>query len=499
MCKKENSAVDLIKKMLNEMRHRGPDDVGVLINNEVIHANSLKTLNLREKQSFMSIGSSRLAILDHYKGPQPIKGCKDFFIALNGEIYNYQELKKELTGHGLTKSIDTEVVIHLFEEQMNKFDLIESIKRTLGYLDGMYAFAIVFKDRIIVSRDPVGIKPLYLVENNDLIAFASERKALWRLGMTDGIFPLNPGSFAIIGRKGIQFYKGIGLKEANPLKINLEDTKKNLLSLLISSIKKMVKYQKLGILFSGGLDSSLIAYIANNLKVNIELFCASLDGFDDKQNAFRGAKRIGLPLNFYELTVKDIEKCLPKILYAIEEPNPMNLSIAIPIYFATKLARKKSFKVVLSGQGSDEIFAGYSRYVKILENEGYQKLHQILCQDISNIANKNLQRDDGASMANGVEVRVPFLDLKLLNYSMSIPPKFKIKKVNSNYVRKYILRSLAKSLNLPDEIINQKKTAVQYGSGTWKTLKALAEKNGHDNVQKYLNEEFEKILRDFHN
>ncbi|MCW3976122.1 MAG: hypothetical protein NWE86_07770, partial [Candidatus Bathyarchaeota archaeon] len=162
ICKKENNAADIILKMLNEMRHRGPDGVGVLINKEIFRAKSLNELDLNGKKSCFSIGSSRLAILDHYEGTQPIKGCKDIFIILNGEIYNCLGLLKELAHHRLTKSIDTEVIIHLFEEQLKKYDLIESVKRTLRYLDGMYAFAIALEDKIIISRDPVGIKPLYL-------------------------------------------------------------------------------------------------------------------------------------------------------------------------------------------------------------------------------------------------------------------------------------------------------------------------------------------------
>jgi asparagine synthase (glutamine-hydrolysing) len=102
-------------------------------------------------------------------------------------------------------------------------------------------------------------------------------------------------------------------------------------------------------------------------------------------------------------------------------------------------------------------------------------------------------------MANGIEIRLPFLDFELINYAMRIQPEFKIKKINSYYVRKYILRSLAKSLNLPEEIITRKKTALQYGSGSWKALKILAKKNGYDTVQIYLHEEFAKILKNSYN
>ena len=485
--------------MLNEMKHRGPDDVEVLIDQELVHGRSVDELNLKEKKVHIGIGTSRLATSNDYEGIQLIKGCKDFFIILNGEIYNHQEFPNVLKSYSLATPIDIKVIIHIFEEQLKKYDLIEVIKRTLRCLYGMYIIAIAQKDRIIVLRDPVGIKPLYLAENNALIAFASERKALWKIGITNDILSLQPGNFAIINREGIRYHKGSSLKEESPLKIKFEEAQRNLLSLLAGAVKKLVKIKKLGVLFSGGLDSYLVAHIASNLGTNVELFCSSFNEYRDKQNALSGAKSIGLPLHLYQLTLNEIEKSLPKILFAIEDPSPTNLSIAIPIYFATKLAKERSFRILLSGQGSDEIFGGYAKYESILENEGYQKLHHRLYQDIFNIANRNLQRDDGASMANGVEIRLPFLDFELINYAMRIPPEFKIKQINSNYVRKYILRSLAKSLNLPEEIVTRKKTAVQYGSGSLKALKILAKKNGYDSLQTYLQEEFANIMKNYHN
>ncbi len=259
------------------------------------------------------------------------------------------------------------------------------------------------------------------------------------------------------------------MKKANLLQLH---------DLLVKSIKKMIGNLKFGVLFSGGLDSYLIAHIARVLDANVELFCSGFEGTRDITNAINGAEMIDLPLHIYELDLEEVKEYLPKILFAIEEPNPVNLSIAIPLFFSIRLAKKKSVKIILSGQGSDEIFGGYAKYEKIVKQWGYGKLHERLWQDVLKIADRNLQRDDAASMANAVEIRAPFLDLELLKYAMTVPPEYKIKKSNSNYIRKYILRSVAKSLNIPKDVVNRSKVAAQYGSGAWKFLNILAQKNG---------------------
>ena len=151
----------------------------------------------------------------------------------------------------------------------------------------------------------------------------------------------------------------------------------------------------------------------------------------------------------------------------------MDLSIAVPIFFATRLAKEEGIKVMLSGQGADEIFGGYFKYEKVTIENGHSYLHDKLWEDVLNLSSKNLERDDAASMANAIEVRYPFLDVNFINYAMRIPPEFKIK-LDSKEPRKHILRLIAKNIGLPDEIIYRPKIAAQFGSGSQKEIERIA-------------------------
>ena len=479
LSKKGDNVSKIIVDMLKITEHRGPDGVGICIGRKVTSAKSPEKIDTDELGSNIGMGCAILNTLTEERLEKPIMSYKDYFIVFNGEINNHQEfVRKFCKVDEVKRFTDGKIILCIFDDFLKKYDLIKAVRKTLDLIDGIYSFAIIVHDKLIIARDPVGTKPLYFGENGRLIIFASERKALWAIGITNEIYSLKPGNFAIISRDGIFNFRGSILKKKPPFKMTFKKSRNGVSERLLKSMEKLTKYKKLGALFSGGLDSYLIAYYAKSLGVDIELFCCGFEGSKDVLNAVDSADKIDLPLHVYELDLYEIEEYLPRILYAIEERNPMNLSIAIPIFFSTRLAKKRSIRVMLSGQGSDEMFGGYARYESIVTNQGYQGLYEQLWRDIMNIADKNLQRDDAASMANGVEIRSPYLDFGLIEYAMKIPSEYKIRRKKSNYVRKYILRSVAKNLGIPKDVVNRTKIATQYGSGSWKALQKLARKNG---------------------
>jgi len=477
--KRSEIVVDIIIDMLRATTISDPDRVGICVDNKISSANNLEELDVSRVESHIGLGYAIIHTLTDYEYGHPIASNKKYSIVFDGVINNTAQLVEKF---GLqdkyTKFSISEIMLQIFELYLKKFDLLETVGEVMKIVDGNYSFVIVSNDKLVLARDPIGTKPIFIGKKDGLIAFASERKALWILGITKNIRSLKSGHFVIISKDGISDYEGNILEKNIPIELTFEEASKGISTLLLKSVENLTKYKKIGALFSGGLDSYLITHIAKNFGIDIELFCCGFKGSRDIINAAESARKISLPLQIYELTLDEIETHLPKILYIIEDRNPLNLSISIPIFFSARLAKEQSFRILLSGQGSDEIFGGYAKYENIVKNQGYSKLNQQLYQDIIDIAEKNLQRDTFASLANGVEITSPFLNQKLINYAIKIPPEYKIRRENSGYIRKFILRSIAKNLGVPKDIADRIKIAIQYGSDSWKALQKLAKKNG---------------------
>ena len=206
----------------------------------------------------------------------------------------------------------------------------------------------------------------------------------------------------------------------------------------------------------------------------------------DIKFARKAAHAMGLPLKVRTVDVGDVRKYTKLVLNAIEEFNIMKLGVGMPSYIASEMGHFDGLKVMLSGQGADELFGGYHRYLKFYEEKG-EKTQQDLKTDILNLYHVNLQRDDAVTMANSIELRVPFLDMNVINLAMDIPMKYKINSYNDN-LRKCILREVAKELGVPDEIVKRPKKAAQYGSGIHKILvkKVLKDDNYKNKLKEYL-------------
>lgn len=259
---------------------------------------------------------------------------------------------------------------------------------------------------------------------------------------------------------------------------------KKLKELLENAVKKTCFENKIGVIFSGGLDSGIIAFLAKKFS-NVTAYCVGVENSNDVlhvKNLVNKVKEFKIKIKIFD--IEEVKKILPKILKIVEDKNPTQISCAIPIYFASREANKDKIKVMLIGQGGDELFGGYNRYLKHVENE--KKLEKILLEDVENIYRDNLNRDVLVCKHNGIELRAPYMDEELKNFSLKIPIKLKIKEIKDGefsscidivnkkkFVRKYILRKVAEEIELPKEIINRRKKAMQYGSGSWKILKKL--------------------------
>ena len=471
-------------EMLKILKHRGKDGSGVFISGKSSYG-SLDNINIPEGN--FALGHNLLSIVGT-EGLQPL--IKDKFVLIcNGEIYNFQKLKQEFNLQTDSDS-DCEIIIALIKK-FHHGSLWHAVNKTIKYLDGDYAFAIYDGNNLAVLRDPLGVKPVYfgLDEDKNLKAFASERKALWKIGINH-VKTLPPGYMlynwkmrevdynlkSIVESSGIKFNAGLGKKTGGELKDYL---KFKLNESLVSAVEKRIKnLSELGIMFSGGIDSTLLAHLSSNLGVEPILYSVGHEDSADFKFAQKTAHDMGLTLHQQNLNQDDVRDYLPLVLNAIEEFNLMKLGVGMPAYVSSEMAGDDGIKVILSGQGADELFAGYHRYLEIYKRKG-ENAKNDLKNDIFNLYQVNLQRDDAVTMANGVELRVPYLDLDVINIAMNIPMKYKVNSVE-DHLRKCILREVARDLGVLQYNVQRPKKAAQYGSGIDKMLRRVLKEENMD-------------------
>ena len=426
-----------LHNMLISMKHRGPDGSGTFIDNKAVYGN-LNTLKIHEGS--FGLGHNLLSIVG-CEGSQPLIN-ENLVLVCNGEIYNYRELKYQFRDDFKSDS-DCEIILSLIK-RFHTGSLCDAVTKTVEYLDGDYAFAVSDGKDFAAVRDPLGVKPLYFGEDEDqnIFAFASERKALWNIDI-DNVKTLSPDSM-IYNKKILKFNDKIN--EIMNLKTNdsndyftFQGLKKTLKNNLIESVKKRVRgLSEVGILFSGGIDSTIIAKITADFGINVILYSVGREDSIDLKFAKETAEAMNLPLKTKKVDMDDVRKYLIPVLDAIEEFNIMKIGVGMPAYIAAEVAHQDGLKVMLSGQGADELFGGYHRYLKFYEEKG-ERAQEDLKEDILNLYHVNLQRDDAVTMANSIELRVPYLDLDIINTAMNIPMKYKINGKDDN-LRKCILR-----------------------------------------------------------
>lgn len=425
-----------IQKMLNQIVHRGPDGQGIK--------------NLAKG----TLGHTRLAIIDVEGGHQPM-GFDKTWIAFNGEIYNYRELaRRYLADVPLKTHSDTEVLIHLYRKLGTK---------CVELLRGMYAFAIMQSDELFMARDPLGIKPLYCGENNGAFYFASEIKALSLV--TDEVREFPAGHWYHSQKGWHSFY------EVTTTPQNIKD-EPQALEAIHETLAKAVQMRLIadvpvGISLSGGLDSSIIAMLANQGTEHLHSFAVGMEGSEDLKAARKMAKILGTRHHEKIYTEKEMQDALPKVIYHLESFDPALVRSAIPNFFLAKMA-SQYVKVILTGEGADEIYAGYD-YLRSYQNP--EMLQKEMVGITTALHNTNLQRADRVAMAFGLEARVPFLDMKSVEMGLGLPAKWK---VHEGRQAKFLLRHAFRD-KLPKDIVNRPKQKFSKGAGSSDVIAQTAE------------------------
>ncbi|HEU4605344.1 MAG TPA: asparagine synthase (glutamine-hydrolyzing) [Nitrososphaera sp.] len=489
LSKSGENVVPLVGTMLSCMVNRGPDGAGLVANGQIVKSNSIATMQsqFQKVSADSALGHTRLAIVGGTCGAQPFSSCDGrLVLEHNGEIYNYKEIRKKLEKrHKFTTTTDSEVIVHMLEDHLRKNSLLGAIKKTVAELDGVYALAIqdTQTGETALVRDRIGVRQLYYADTKDIVAFASERKALWKIGIQEPTRRIMPGSAIIISPDGrLQTFQ-----VADPIPPKVRIVHKTMASAvegykkaLVEAMEKRTQdFKEIGIIFSGGIDSVLVAYLAARMVPKVVCYTCGVKGSSDIANARQIAERLGLELKVAELDHDSVEKLVPEVINVIEDANAGQVEVALPVYCAVRLAHQDGIKVMLTGQGADELFGGYSWYAKVAEKEGYKKLRRHMIEDLLLLYKETLEREDKITMAHSIELREPFLDPEIIRVALGIDMRLNVKGGRDTF-GKHVHRRVAQSLGIPKDIAYRVKEAAQHGSGMHDVIDAIATRRGFD-------------------
>ncbi|OED29865.1 asparagine synthetase B [Methanosphaera sp. WGK6] len=444
-------------EMMSVLSHRGPDGQGIYSVNKIYLNDDIYDAI---DSNFM-LGHNLLSIVG-INELQPLFS-NNLVLISNAELYNYEILINQYDINDLRTGSDCEVILKIIEYNY-KGNLKEAVLKSINLFDGDYAFCITDGSDYIVIRDDVGVKPIYYAINDNCFAFASEQKALKKIGLTN-VRNLKP-TCMIFNDEIIEIRKE--KVHGNYFK-DYETAKNTLKKVIKESVSKRVhKLDNVALLFSAGVDSTLIAILLKQLGVNVTLYTIGTENSQDLKYAKKVAKDIDLPLKTRIINKDIIEESFCPTIKTIEDTNLMKIGVGMIIKLTSQLAREDNHKVILSGQGADELFAGYNRY-KRKYNQPKELLIE-LDHDLNNIYDVNLERDDKATMSNSVELRVPFLDKNVIDTALKMPIDYLLDSEDDS-IRKHILRDVAYELGVPKEIAYRPKKAAQYGTGIDKIIK----------------------------
>lgn len=473
--KKNKNVAETVVTMLKILKHKREAAFGIASPTIVKTEKSIKFLRDHKISASIVVGYvlSKILMSDQ---PQPIK-LENTALVFDGRIY-------------LTNTKHAEVRFIAEKLSQNREKTAEILIKNF---DGNFAFVVAESERLIAGRDSLGTRPLYYGENADLAALASERKALWKIGVREPCsFP--PGHIATVNKHGFKFKPVKTLAYARTRRITMQAAVEKLQKFLQQSVKQRISgLKEVAVAFSGGLDSSIIAFLTKNLGVEAYLISVSLKNRREIEFTKEAAEALKLPLHIHFYSEKDVEETIPKVLWLIEEPNPIKTSIGIPLFWTAEKASRKGIKVMLAGQGADELFGGYRRYLNYYSQYGAKFVQKMLFNDITTMHETNFERDYKICNFHNVELRLPFATYPLAKFALSLPLQLKIKS-SVDMLRKAVLRKMAENIGLPHFIVHKPKRAIQYATGVNKTIKKLAKQKGFS-TKEYLTEVFQTATK----
>jgi len=428
-----------ITQMLSNILHRGMENLEI------------------DAGTNWAIGANRLPIVDRENGKQP-KSCNEsrFVAVLNGEIYNYLELKETLEKQGFlfNTNTDTEVVANGYKHWGNEL---------FDKLDGVFAILIYDKEKnqYIACRDPIGVKPLYFIESKNNVLFASEIKAF--TNKETNIKQISPGAYVIGNTNEVKYSQQTSVYVSNEIKKNA----KKLRDLIRSAVAKRVKTDlPIAVFLSGGVDSSIVLYEANQHHTDVVAYTIGLRDSTDVQASIMLCQELNVELKHIDVTSEQMIKLIPEAIETLESFEPNLLRNGILSILLSKVIAADGYRIALCGEGADELFGGYGEFNDAIQSGSTEAELQHMFRVFQiQLHETQLQRVDRASMRYALEVRVPYLDKKIVYFSNSLSVEDKISMDSQKIItNKKVLRYAYENI-LPNNIIHRQKTVFCEGAG----------------------------------
>ncbi|XP_048590812.1 asparagine synthetase [glutamine-hydrolyzing] [Brassica napus] len=458
-----------VLELSRRLRHRGPDWSGIYQHGDNYLAHE------------------RLAIVDPDSGDQPLfNEDKTIVVTVNGEIYNHEELRKDLKNHKFRTGSDCDVISHLYEEHGENF---------VDMLDGVFSFVLLDTrdNSFMVARDAIGVTSLYIGWGLDgSVWISSEMKGLHEDCEHFEVFP--PGLLYSSKSGGFkQWYNPPWYNESVPSTPYEPLAVRHAFEAAVT--KRLMSDVPFGVLLSGGLDSSLVASItarhlagtkaAKRWGSQLHSFCVGLrGGSPDLKAGKEVADYLGTVHHEFHFTVQDGIDAVEDVIYHVETYDVTTIRASTPMFLMSRKIKSLGVKMVLSGEGSDEIFGGYLYFHKAPNK---QEFHQETCRKIKALHKYDCLRANKATSAFGLEARIPFLDKEFINTVMSLDPESKMIKPEEGRIEKWVLRRAFDDEErpyLPKHILYRQKEQFSDGVGySWiDGLKAHAAENVNDKM-----------------
>ena len=445
-------------RMSQKVRHRGPDWSGIYAGGSAILAHE------------------RLSIVDPESGRQPLfSPDRKQVLAVNGEIYNHQDIRKEFAGrYPYQTGSDCEVILSLYRQWRDDGADASRLPQLIERLSGIFAFALYDADldAFLIARDPIGVIPLYIgYDKEGHVYVASELKALE--GQCDSYEVFLPGHYYWSRKPGMTRYYHRRWESYDYVKDRpalVSDVREGLRSAVRRQLMSDVPY---GVLLSGGLDSSVISAIAQSYSAHriedggatqaywprLHSFAVGLKGSPDLAKARLVADYIGTVHHEIHYTIEEGIDALRDVIYFIETYDVTTVRASTPMYLLARVIKSMGIKMVLSGEGADEIFGGYLYFHKAPDARAF---HEETVRKLSRLYQYDCLRANKSLAAWGVEGRVPFLDKEFLDIAMSLNPKAKM--CPGDVIEKKIVREAFADM-LPEEVAWRQKEQFSDGVG----------------------------------